>query len=153
MDRSLRTIAVLGPLALLGACLQVAPRSSVPFQAAADRQTRYAAEITLAVKEDRRGEVSEAAANGRMVLPQLPEIWGPPRAGPDRPHAALEPDLGQLEPVAVNGLLSVGCASLGGPSPDAASPAGCRPGWRAGTLDLPPSGYASIAPAAAPFDP
>jgi hypothetical protein len=153
MGQSFVGIVMLAPLALLGACLQVPPRSSVPFQATADRQTRYAAEITLAVKEDRRGEVSEAVANGRMVLPQLPEIWALPRVEPGRPQAALEPGLGQLEPVAASGLVSVGCASLRGPWLGDASPADCRQGWRPSPLVLPPPGYASIAPAAAPFDP
>jgi hypothetical protein len=150
MDRSLRTIAVLGPLALLGACLQVAPRSSVAFQAPADREARYAAEITLATKEDRRAEFSEAAANGRIVLPQLPEIWGPP--GPDRrrEQAPQAPDLAQLEPGAGSGSAGRGCASM------EADPAGdtpltdCRLSWRGEALVLPPFGDRSILPTFAP---
>ena len=32
--------------------------------------------MTLAIKEERRDAFSEAAANARLVLPQMPEIWG-----------------------------------------------------------------------------
>ena len=79
MSRSLASIVILwAPLALLGGCLEVAPRSSVAFQPSAEREVRYAAELALAIKEDRRDEVSEAAANGRLVLPHMPEIWGVP---------------------------------------------------------------------------
>jgi hypothetical protein len=144
MDRPLRTIVVLGPLALLGACLQVAPRSSVPFHASADRQIRYAAEISLAVKEDRRGEISEAAANGRVVLPQLPEIWAVPGAAPDPGRRALEADSGRLVPAASDPG-PIGCGA-----PGDAGPAECRHRAWGRTLILPPSGYASIVPAAAP---
>jgi hypothetical protein len=151
MDRSLRAIAVLGPLALLAACFQIAPRSSVPFQAAAERQSRYAAEIMLAVKEDRRGEASEAVANGRMVLPQLPEIWGFPGAearAARAERAALEPARTPLEPG-----VPTGCASLRSVTPGEAALADCGQGGPIQALILPPLGYASIAPAAAPLDP
>jgi len=144
MDRPLRTtLAVLGPLALLGACLQVAPRSSVPFQANADRQIRYAAEIGLAVKEDRRGEISEAAANGRMVLPQLPEIWALPGARPAPAHRALEAHSARLEPAAARGAVPIHCVAA----------AECRHDGPGRPLILPPLGYASIARAAAPILP
>ena len=76
MGRWLNGILLWSWLALLAACIQIAPRSSVPFHAPLDRQARYAAEVTLAIKEERRDEFSEAAANGRLVLPQMPEIWG-----------------------------------------------------------------------------
>ena len=76
MARSLDRIIVLGALAALVACIEVAPRSSVPFHTARDRHARYLAEVTLAIKEERRDALSEAAANGRVVLPQTPEIWG-----------------------------------------------------------------------------
>ena len=65
MGRWLDRVVVLGGLAALAACIEVAPRSSVPFQEARERQVRYAAEVTLAVKEERRDAVSEAAVNGR----------------------------------------------------------------------------------------
>jgi hypothetical protein len=148
MGRSSASIVILAPLAMLGACLQFAPRSSVPFQAAADRQARYAAEIMLAVKEDRRGEISEAAANGRIVLPQLPEIWGLPPAEPIPTQAALEPALAQIEPGATGGPVAIGCTSPRGALPGDGWRADCRQG-----LVLPPLGYASIAPMAAPMDP
>jgi outer membrane protein OmpA-like peptidoglycan-associated protein len=80
MGRWLDRIILLAGLAAVAACIEVAPRSSVPFHEARDRQVRYAAEITLAIKEARRDEISEAAANGRVVLPQMPEIWGVPPA-------------------------------------------------------------------------
>jgi hypothetical protein len=77
-----RIVVLLAAPALLGGCLEMAPRSSVAFQPSAEREVRYAAELALAIKEDRRDEVSEAAANGRLVLPQLPEVWaGSPSAG------------------------------------------------------------------------
>ncbi|HSA80995.1 MAG TPA: hypothetical protein VLE23_09235 [Geminicoccaceae bacterium] len=88
MGRSLASIIVLVLLALLGACVEVVPRSSVPFHASEEREIRYAAEMTLAVKENRRDEVSEAAANGRVVLPQMPEIWASSRAYDARERAA-----------------------------------------------------------------
>ncbi len=152
MGRTSASLVILAPLALLGACLQVAPRSSMPFQATADRQTRYAAEATLAVKEDRRGEVSEAAANGRMVLPQLPEIWGLPRAEPGRTLAALEPALAQPEPGAAGGPASIGCTSPGGALLSDGAAGDCRRGWQGSALGLPP-GSAPIAPGATPLDP
>ncbi len=147
MDRSLRTIAILGALALLGACFQIAPRSSVPFQASADRQIRYAAEAGLAVKEDRRGEISEAAANGRMVLPQLPEIWALPEVRPEPGHSPLEIDPTGIEPAAANTPAPIGCAAPG------ARPTECRNGGGNPALILPPFGYRSIVPAAAPLLP
>jgi hypothetical protein len=138
MGRSLATAAVLGPLALLGACLQMAPTSSVPFRPTAERQTRYAAEIALAVKEGRRGEISEAAANGRMVLPQLPEIWGPPAA--DRQPRQAQPglDLARLEPGAGGDLAERECTSMRSELPGATRSADCAPGWRGRALILPP---------------
>ncbi len=149
MGRPLTSILVLAPLVLLGACLEMAPSSSVPFQDAAARQARYAAEMALAVKEDRWAEVSEAAANGRMVLPQLPEIWGSPATGQRRGQAAHEPGLARLEPAMASASPGSGCSlpriePAGGPAP-----ADCRQDWRASGLILPPPGYASIAPAAA----
>ena len=84
MGRSLASIVVLAPIALLGACLEMLPRSS------AEREIRYAAEVTLAIKENRRDEVSEAAANGRVVLPQMPEIWASSPAYDMRARAAEE---------------------------------------------------------------
>ena len=95
MGRSLAGIIVLAPLALLGACLEVVPRA--PFHAAAEREMRYAAEVTLAVKENRRNEVSEAAANGRLVLPQMPEVWASSPAYDARKRAADEERLALLD--------------------------------------------------------
>ncbi len=142
MGQPFASIVILAPLILLGACFQIAPRSSMPFQATADRQSRYTAEIMLAVKEDRRGEVSEAAANGRMVLPQLPEIWGLPPAERGPAPAALAP----LGPGAASGSTPTGCASPADASADDASAAACQ-GGRDWALILPTLGYASIAPA------
>jgi outer membrane protein OmpA-like peptidoglycan-associated protein len=76
MGRWLNGILLWSWLALLAACIQIAPRSSVPFHAPLERHARYAAEVTLAIKEERRDAFSEAAANARLVLPQMPEIWG-----------------------------------------------------------------------------
>src|SRR5215207_3968420 len=76
MGRSLaRIVVLLAAPALLGGCLEMAPRSSVAFRQPAEREVRYAAEAALAIKEDRRDEISEAAAKGRLVLPQMPEVW------------------------------------------------------------------------------
>jgi hypothetical protein len=142
MDHPLRTIVVLGPLALLCACLQVAPRSSVPFQTVADREARYAAEATLAIKEDR--QVSEAAVNARMVLPELPEVWGLPKDEARAAEVALEPE--PLEVGAASGTAAIGCAPLRGGAPLA----DCRRDWGGRTLILPPSDYDLVRPAAAP---
>lgn len=84
MRRKFESIIVLAALAALAACIEMAPRSSVPFHDAQGRHARYAAEVTLAIKEERRDAATEAAANGRLVLPQMPEIWGITRpATPD----------------------------------------------------------------------
>ncbi len=149
MGRPLTSLLVLAALASLCACVEMAPKSSLPFQGAADRQARYAAEMALAIKEDRRDAVSEAAVNGRMVLPQLPEIWGSPGTGPRRGQAALEPGLARREPATASVPQATGCAwprfeRDGGPLAD-----DCRQDGRGGGLILPPPGYASIAPAAA----
>ena len=138
MGRPLTSILVLASLVLLGACVEMAPRSSLPFQAAAARQARYAAEMALAVKEDRRDAVSEAAANGRMVLPQLPEIWGSPETGRWRGHAALDLGLAGLEPATASGSQGIGCASPRGTPAGGPLPADCRQGWRDSGLILPP---------------
>jgi hypothetical protein len=149
MGRLLASLLVLTPLALLGACLEMAPTSSVPFQPTAERQARYAAEIALAVKEDRRGEISEAAANGRMVLPELPEIWGPPASDQKARPLPQVLDLAGLAPEAGNGPAGRGCARLTPEPPDGVLPADCRSAWRGqGSLVPPPDG-ASILPAAA----
>ena len=97
MGRWLDRVVVLGGLAAVAGCIEVAPRSSVPFQDARARQARYAAEMTLAVKEERRDAVSEAAVNGRLVLPQMPEIWGVAQAQLAGPAAAA-PALAPLDP-------------------------------------------------------
>jgi hypothetical protein len=142
MDRPLRTIAVLGPLALLGACLQVAPRSSMPFQTAADREARYAAEATLAIKEDR--QVSEAAVNARTVLPELPEVWGLPKDEARTARAALDPE--PVEAGATSGTAAISCPSLRGVAPLG----DCRRDWGGRTLILPPFDDDLVPPAAAP---
>ena len=151
MGRLLATTAVLAPLALLGACLEMAPRSSVPFRSTAERQTRYAAEIALAVKEDRRGESSEAVANGRVVLPQLPEIWGPPAGDPGPRQALGTLDLAGLEPGAGRGSAERGCVRSRAELPAEVRPADCGPGWRGRVLILPRwvdrSGLAPAVPA------
>lgn len=150
MGRSFASIVVLAPLVLLGACLEMAPSSSVPFQTTADREARYAAEITLAIKEDRRAEISEAAANGRMVRPQLPEIWGPPGADPGRGQAPLALDLAGLEPGAGSGPAWHNCASIGIDSSGDTPAADCRRRWPGARLVLPSFGDGSILPAIAP---
>jgi hypothetical protein len=149
MGRLLASLLVLTPLALLGACLEMAPTSSVPFQPTAERQARYAAEIALAVKEDRRGEISEAAANGRMVLPELPEIWGPPASDQKARPLPQVLDLAGLAPEAGNRPAERGCALLTPEPPDGVLPGECRSTWRGqGTL-VPPPVEASMLPAAA----
>jgi OOP family OmpA-OmpF porin len=147
MGRWLGRVVVLGGLAALAACIEMAPHSSVPFQAARERQVRYAAEVMLAVKEERRDAVSEAAVNGRVVLPQMPEVWAFPRAQRQSPALAAGPDseLGAPLPATAGpgsgDPLRPGCAGR---------PAGCeRPLEIAGLapalrLD------SAIAPAAAP---
>jgi hypothetical protein len=146
MGRSLARIIVLAPLALLAACAAVTPRSSVPFQAAAEREMRYAAEATLAVKENRRDEVSEAAANGRVVLPQMPEIWASSPADEVR-ERALEPD--QVAVVAAGAPAATidpaACAWVWWDGRDAEGCPGRAPG--AGP-ELPPLFPAAIAPTA-----
>jgi len=143
MSRWLASIVfLLAPLALLGACIQVAPRSSVAFQPPAEREVRYAAELALAIKEDRRDEVSEAAVNGRLVLPHRPEIWGVPPS-----QRSVAPESSQ------QALLEPGIFDL------ARSPAECPGLWAerdvadacpgAGPA-LPALSPAAIAPAAAP---
>jgi hypothetical protein len=152
MGRSLANIIVLAPLALLGACLEVVPRSAMPFHASVEREIRYAAEVTLAIKENRRDEVSEAAANGRVVLPQMPEIWAASPAHHARRRAAED----QLA------VLGAGPAAAGGPEASPA-PVGCAGAWwDRGQPDDCPGGSpgagpeplplfpAAIAPAAAP---
>jgi hypothetical protein len=153
MGRPLTSLLVLAPLILLGACVEMAPKSSLPFQAAAERQARYAAEMALAVKEDRRDAASEAAANGRMVLPQLPEIWGSPGTGQRRGQAALEPATARLEPATASDSSGIGCAAPPGQPAGGPRPADCRYGWQASTLVLPPQGYAWITPAAPAANP
>ncbi len=150
MGRSLASTVVLIPLVLLGACLEMAPRSSVPFQATAERQTRYAAEIALSVKEDRRGETSEAAANGRMVLPQLPEIWAPPVAGRNLRQAPRGLDLARLEPGAGSSPAERACASVPAELPGEAPLTDCGSLWRGNAAILPPFDDRSIPPMVAP---
>jgi hypothetical protein len=151
MRRWLASTVVLAPLALLGACLEMAPASSVPFQASAERQARYAAEITLAVKEDRRGETSEAAANGRMVLPQLPEVWVPPAAADPRfPQAPRALDPARLEPGAGSAPTGGGCVSRRAEIPGAPPSFDCRPSGRGRPLTLAPFDERSILSATAP---
>ena len=152
MGRSLATIIILAPLALLGACLEMVPRSSVPFQASVEREIRYAAEVTLAIKESRHDEVSEAAANGRVVLPRMPEIWAGSRAHDARQRAAAEDQLALLD--------AGGAAAAAGPgvSPapvdcagvwwDRRDPDDCPGGAPGAGPELPPLFPAAIAPAA-----
>ena len=154
MVRSLASIIVLAPLALLGACLEVVPRSSVPFHASAEREIRYAAEVTLAIKENRRDEVSEAAANGRVVLPQMPEIWASSPAHDVRARAAEEDKLALLDaggPAAQAGPgispEAVGCAGVWW---DRRRPDDCPGGAPGAGPELPPLFPAAIVPAAAP---
>jgi len=150
---SLASIIVLAPLALLGACLEVVPRSSVPFQASVEREMRYAAEVTLAIKENRRDEVSEAAANGRVVLPHMPEIWAGSPAHDARQRAAAEDQLALVDaggPAAAarpgGSPAPVGCA---GASWDRRDPDDCPGGPPGAGPELPPLFPAAIAPAAA----
>ena len=145
MARRLDRIILLGGLAAVAACIEVAPRSSVPFHEARDRQIRYAAEVTLAIKEERRDEISEAAVNGRVVLPQMPEIWGVPRARAAEARAAAVPFV-QLD----------GPPDRRRRPPHDLMPRGCRPDdceralQIAGLVPAPLLGSA-IAPAAAPL--
>jgi outer membrane protein OmpA-like peptidoglycan-associated protein len=147
MGRWLDRVVVLGGLAALAACIQVAPRSSVPFQEARERQVRYAAEMTLAVKEERRDADNEAAVNGRTVLPQMPEVWGVARAQRQAfaPAAAPAGELGApLPDVARAGshdLLRPRCAGRPSECERPLQIVGLAPALR---LD------GSIAPAAAP---
>jgi hypothetical protein len=153
MGRSLASIIVLAPLALLGACLEVVPRSSVPFHASAEREIRYAAEVTLAIKENRRDEVSEAAANGRVVLPQMPEIWASSPAYDVRARAAEEDQLALLEaggPAAEAGTgISPEAAGCAGVWWDRRHPDDCPGGGPGAGPELPPLFPAAIVPAAA----
>ena len=141
MARWLAGIILLGALAAVAACIEVAPHSSVPFHAARDRQVRYAAEVTLAIKEERRDEVSEAAANGRVVVPQMPEIWGVPRN-----QVAAGPAAASVRPIEAP-------PDRWRPPLPGATPPSCRPGecelQIAGLMPAPLPG-AAIAPAAAP---
>ena len=145
MATRLDRVILLGGLAMVAGCIEVAPRSSVPFHAAHDREIRYAAEVTLAVKEVRRDAFSEAAVNARSVLPQMPEIWGVPRPRPQAPTAGAPP-LARLDPPAPDQRRR--------PPPDRSSQ-GCPPGdceasvQIAGLAATPLLG-ATIAPAAAP---
>ena len=144
MARTLHRIILLGGLAAVAACIEMAPRSSVPFHEAHDRRVRYAAEVTLAVKEVRRDAFSEAAVNARGVLPQMPEIWGVPRPRPQAATAGAAP------------RARFGAPVPGQPRwpPDPTSH-GCQPGecerpvQIAGLAPVPLLG-AAIAPAAAP---
>jgi len=153
MGRTSRArLIVLAPLALLGACLEVVPRSSVPFQASVERKIRYAAEVTLAIKENRHDEVSEAAANGRVVLPQMPEIWAGSAAYDMRERAAEEDQLALLD----EGGLAAGASP--GVAPAAVACAGvwwdrrheddCPGGAPGAGPELPPLFPATIVPAA-----
>ena len=150
MGRPLASTVILAPLVLLGACLEMAPRSSVPFQATAERQTRYAAEIALAVKEDRGGETSEAAANGRVVLPQLPEIWAPPVADHTPRSFPREIDLAGLEPEAGRGPAGRGCSLMSTSVSGDASLTDCRPIWPGEAPVLPLPDRRAIPPTPAP---
>jgi hypothetical protein len=149
MGRLLASPLVMMSLTLLAACLEMAPVSSVPFQPTAERQARYAAEIALAVKEDRRGEISEAAANGRTVLPELPEIWGPPASDHKTKPLPQVLDLAGLAPEAGNDPAGRGCAALAPEPPDGVLPADCRSAWRSRGSLVPSPDEASILPAAA----
>jgi hypothetical protein len=151
MGRSLASIIVLAPLALLGACAGVVPQ--MPFHASAEREMRYAAEVTLAVKESRRDEVSEAAANGRVVLPQMPEIWASSPAHQMRERAAEEDQLTQLDaggPPLGAGLAgsaaAIGCAGVWWDGRDV----GCPSRSPGAGPELPPLFPAAIAPTGAP---
>jgi hypothetical protein len=148
MGRLLASLLVLTPLALLAACLEMAPTSSVPFQPTAERQARYAAEIALAVKEDRRGEISEAAANGRMVLPELPEIWGPPASDHKGRPLPQGLDLAGLAPEAGNGPAGHGCVPLTPEPPGGVPPGECWSTRRGQGPLVPPPDEASILPPA-----
>jgi outer membrane protein OmpA-like peptidoglycan-associated protein len=142
MGRRLDRIIVLGGLVALAACIEVAPRSSLPFQGARDRHARYAAEVTLAIKEERRDEVAEAAANGRLVLPQMPEIWGVTH--PELPDLIPPPALALLDRqhrARPQDTLARGCRG---------TPNGCDQPLQIAGLPAPLLLDAAIAPAAAP---
>jgi hypothetical protein len=147
MGSSLVRIIVLAPLALLGACLEVVPRA--PFHAAAERELRYAAEVTLAIKENRRDEVSEAAANGRVVLPQMPEVWASSPVYDAQRRAADEERLALLDAGAGPEVFMAAprCAGVWWDRREPDDCAGSSPG--AGP-ELPPLFPAAIAPTAAP---
>jgi hypothetical protein len=138
-------LIILAPLALLGACLQMAPRSSVPFHASVDREIRYAAEVTLAVKENRRDEVSEAAANGRVVLPQMPEIWASPKAYDARKRAGDADQLALLD--------AAGPTAGAGPEVDPAAVGCAGVWWERRDPDDCPDGAPGAGPALAPLLP
>jgi hypothetical protein len=121
----------------------MAPRSSVPFHSARDRQARYAAEVTLAIKEQRRDATSEAAANGRIVLPQMPEIWGSTDHGLPGPAPAAGP-LGWLDPPAPEPPLPRRCVAV---------PPACEGPLPVAGLAPVLLSEAAIAPAAAPRAP
>jgi hypothetical protein len=147
MGRSLASIVVLAPIALLGACLEVVPRSSVPFHASVEREIRYAAEVTLAIKENRRDEVSEAAANGRVVLPQMPEIWASSPAYDVRARAVEEDQLALLDAGEPAAQAGPACAGVWR---DRRHPDDCPSGAPGAGPELPPLFPAAIVPAAAP---
>jgi outer membrane protein OmpA-like peptidoglycan-associated protein len=119
----------------------------VPFHAPLERQARYAAEMTLAIKEDRPDAFNEAAANARLVLPQMPEIWGIDGGRPAPELAEAESRLALHAPPPdprhghAQGFSPTGCAGR---------PADCRRPLQlpqvASTLLLP----AAAVPAAAP---
>ena len=124
MARRLDRIILLGGLAVVAACIEVAPRSSVPFHEAHEREVRYAAEVTLAVKEVRRDAFSEAAVNARGV-PPLAQLVSP---APDQ-HGRWPPD----------------------PASPSCQPGDCDDSIQIAGLAPAPLFGAAIAPAAAPL--
>jgi hypothetical protein len=153
MGRSLaRIVVLLAAPALLGGCLQMAPRSSVAFQPTAEREVRYAAEVALAIKEDRRDEVSEAAANGRLVLPQMPEVWASspgaaPIAGGVREQVVLD-ELGYAAASVGIAPQAAACAGAAAKRADHAIP--CGRAWPGAGPALPALFPATVAPAMGP---
>ncbi|HEX5796015.1 MAG TPA: hypothetical protein VFY19_09245 [Geminicoccaceae bacterium] len=148
-----RIVVLLAAPALLGGCLEMAPRSSVAFQPPAEREVRYAAEVALAIKEDRRHEVSEAAANGRLVLPQMPEVWaGAPGAGPIGAEGAREPVARDAVGSAAAGMASAPpTAACEGPARRGADrDTACRRPWPGAGPTLPALFPAAVAPALGP---
>jgi hypothetical protein len=150
--RLARIVVLLAGAAMLAGCVEMAPRSSVAFQPAAEREARYAAEVALAVKENRRDEISEAAANGRLIRPQMPEVWasspGAAPLGPEgTPERSVLPALGSA---AADSELGPPPACAGPGSPAAARSIDCEGPWPGAGPGLTALFPAAIAPAKRP---